>query len=67
MFSSFPADLTASRPPFPFDLKREGGTDIFGERKSSFHFETLASEYEGQDEGHDSGIGEFSFSIISVD
>ena len=52
--------LTSSRPPFPFDgTRREQDGALFGDRKYSFHFESLATEFESTDEGHDSGIGEF--------
>ncbi len=53
------------RLPFPFgerDLEAE--RRLFGDRRSAFSFEHLASEFEAEDEGHDSGIGELISSFF---
>jgi hypothetical protein len=44
--------------PFPYgDRDLEADKRLFGERRSAFHFEHLASKLEAQDDSHDSGIG----------
>jgi hypothetical protein len=56
---SVPMIRQQPRLPFPFgerDLEAE--RRLFGDRRSAFSFEHLASEFEAADEGNDSGIGE---------
>ena len=52
-------------PPFPFDTRRRGDQDLFGERKPAFIYPEESKD-SLHDDGNDSGIGNVFYSLFML-